>query len=120
MQAILDFLRMPSGSVDGSLCRKDLVDLRLAVRHPDGLQVADFQSVDSVWRLIGSEMLVRRGGRYFASGYGREVVKANASCIDRTQANEWPSAYFRAVREGIPSDDLVGDVLLTAFTWRAL
>jgi hypothetical protein len=119
MQTIPDFLCVPSGSVDGGLCRKDLADLRLCVRHPEGLQVSDFPSYDGIWRLVGSEMLVRRGGMYFATEHGTQVAKANASCADGSEARRRPPAYFRAVREGIPSDDLVGDVSLAAFTGGA-
>jgi hypothetical protein len=112
---IPDFLRMTTSSFNGELCRKDLADLRTCIRHREGVQIDQFPSYEGLWRLIGSGMLERRDGKYFSTAHGIQVARANASCADGSESRDRPPAYRRGLKEGVPTDDLVGDVPFTAF-----
>jgi hypothetical protein len=88
---ILDFLTLPDVFVgEIELRRNDLADLRLHVRHPEGIESGRCLSKQSRNRLIVHGMLglgedLDGNVRTFATDYGIAVARANSSCIDGSE-----------------------------------
>jgi hypothetical protein len=88
---IPDFLTLPDVFVgEIELRRNDLADLRLHVRHPEGIERGRCLSKQSRNRLIAHGMLglgedSDGNVRTFATDYGIAVARANASCIDGSE-----------------------------------
>jgi hypothetical protein len=88
---IPDFLTLPDVFVgEIELRRNDLADLRLHVRHPEGIKSGRCLSKQSRNRLIAHGMLglgedLDGSVRTFATDYGTAVARANSSCIDGSE-----------------------------------
>lgn len=90
---IPDFLTLGRGGPwqdETALQREDLAVLRQCVRRPGGTESGGIISKPSRKRLIAHGMLEYRDGRTFATPYGAEVARANASCIDGSEGLPTP------------------------------
>jgi hypothetical protein len=91
MNSIPDFLELPDVFVsETALRRTDLADLRFHVGRPEGIADGACHSRSGRMRCIAHGMLDCRPTasgqwRTFATAYGIEVARANASCIDGSE-----------------------------------
>lgn len=85
---IPDFLTLGRGGPwqdETALRREDLAVLRQCVRRRTGTESGGIISKVGRKRLIAHGMLTYRDGLTFATPYGVEVARANASCIDGSE-----------------------------------
>ncbi|HWL81648.1 MAG TPA: hypothetical protein VNR89_11885 [Roseomonas sp.] len=121
MNQIPEFLTFPESDDKKALRRTDLADLRLCIRHPEGIEDGRYLSKMARIRLIAHGMLSRRIApdgwvRTYATGYGHQVARANASCRDGSEAYALTPADYRqraaAAAVGRSSGPVTGEQVL--------